>query len=790
MPPKTGCVPIPRSPVSAPLCNVDSVLLAPQACTDSRGCPQGYIKRGTMSVVMSTLPLRTVCAFLVFALGTGIAAAQQPLRIAVLAPMSGTYAGSGQAMVAGARLQARRINARGGVGGRKLEIVVYNTRADPERAAALAAEIAASDAIAAVGAYFSSVSLEAAPVFKRHGVPAVTGSATAPRLTAGNPWYFRVVPANDVKGRFIALYISGILQKDKVHIVYEDDAYGRTLYRAFARTARDLGLNVGSVWRVDSSSGGVRARLDRIVAALARKPEAGALFIALLGEEAARLVRRLRKAGVGLTLVGGDAVGLSAFRRTFAQFDDPAYTLAEYLDGIYATTYFIRGVANQKAQRFANAFQRRYGQPPGPLAATHYDAVGIIAAALQGTAVERGTAALRRQVRSGLQSFDSLETAYKGVTGLLYFNNDGDVVKPSTFGIYAQSRLISAPAQLTPVVHPKAVANLARLREQGEVVSMGSRLYFRTDVVYTGIDVNQVREIDTKAGTFTIDFYLWFRYRAAFEPRNVQFINAAESVQLGEPVAKMDLGALNYQAFRVSGTFDAEFDFHDFPFDRQMLTVRLRHEELQSERLRFVTDDIGMRRGAGTTPLRRARRQGVLSLTSQWRLVELLVFTDTSITESTLGNPALFQAGADTQISHSRFNLLIGIERLTSSYVLNNLAPLFFVLVLGYAMLYVPFQGAAFVARINLGVIALLTTVSFSLKTSRQLPGVSYLVLLDYLYFMVYLLLLTGIVTSIVKYHWLDRGYHTAVKRLQLATRVLLPSVLLIAVALAVLLLR
>lgn len=745
-----------------------------------------------MSVVIPRNPLWIVCATLAVALvlGTGNAAAQQPLTVAVLGPMSGTYAGGGQAMVDGARLQAARINTGGGIGGRMLEIAVYDTRADPERAAALAAEIAASDAIAAVGAYFSSVSLQAAPVFEQRELPAVTGSATAPRLTRNNPWYFRVVPANDIMGRFIALYTAGVLQEDKVHIVYEADAYGRTLSRSFKRTARNLGMEIAGVWAVDSSSSEVSARLERIVAALAQQPDAGALFIALLGDEAAHLVRRLREAGVEITIVGGDALGLEAFRRTLVEFDDPDFTLAEYVDGIYSTTYFIRDVANQKAQRFANAFKRRYGRPPEPAAATYYDAVGIIAAALEGAAIEDGTAALRTQVRNGLRRFDSLETAYKGVTGLLHFNNAGDVVKPSTFGIYAQGRLISAPAQLTPVVHPQAVANLPRLKAQGEVVSMDSRLYFRTDVVYTGIDINEIRDINTKAGTFTIDFYLWFRHRAKFDPRDVQFINASRPVRLAEPISKMDLGTLTYQAFRVVGTFDAQFDFHDFPFDRQVLTVRLRHEQLQSERLRFVTDDIGMRRGAGATALRRARRQGVLSLSEQWRLFEMLVFTDAHTTQSTLGNPALFQPGADTQISHSRFNLLVGIERLTRSYILNNLAPLFFVLVLGYAMLFVPVKGAAFVARINLGVIALLTTVSFSLKTSRQLPGVSYLVLLDYLYFTVYLLLLFGIASSIVKYHWTERGHDTAVKRLELATRVLLPSMLLIAVTAAVLLLR
>ena len=715
---------------------------------------------------------------------SAVGAADKPaLKIAVFGPLSGAYSASGQAMLAGARWQAAQINARGGVDGRPLEIVSFDTRADPKRAARVAARIAASGAVAAVGPYFSSVALNAAPVLAGHGVPAVTGSATAPRLVEHDPWYFRVVPDNDLKGRFIALYSHGVLHQDKVNVVYEADAYGQTLYHAYRRTARRLGMQIAGAWPVDSQHADADARLDTIVAHLQQQTDPGVVFVALLGRDAAEFVRRLRKAGVKATLVGGDALGLAAFRRALDGFHDPGHTTAQYLEGVYATSYFLRDVANQNAQRFVDAFQRQTGRAPKPLTATNHDAVGIIAAALAAVPVAADTPGLRHAVRDGLQRFDSLRHAYKGVTGRLYFDRDGDVVKPSPVGVYAQGQLISAPAQLTPVVHPAAVPDLAQLLASGAAVSMNGQAYYKTRVVYTGFDLNAVRHINDKAGTFTANFYLWFRHRGPFDPTQVEFVNAVEPIHLGTPISRMNGDGTVYQAYRVTGRFAVNFDFHVFPFDRQALAIRLRHDRLRSDRLRFVADDIGMRRGAGVTALGRARGQGVLAGADGWRLADVAVFTDIDTTDSTLGNPRLFRADAETQIANSRFNVVIDVARLTRSYVLDNLVPLFFVLVLGYIMFFVPVAGPAFVARLNLGVIALLTTVSFSLKTSRELPTVGYLTLLDYLYFAVYLLLLFGIGSSIVKLAWTHRGYTRRVRWLDRISRILLPLVLISMIA-------
>lgn len=706
----------------------------------------------------------------------------KPIQVAVLAPLSGDYASSGKAMLAGAKLRAERVSEHDGVHGRPLEIVAYDTQAKPNVARQQARKIVDTDAVAVVGPYFSSTAVAIAPIINKAHLPAVTGSATAPRLVRDNPWYFRVVPDNDIKGRFSALYTDGVLDIHNVNVVFEDDAYGRTLGRAYRNKARQLGLTVDHAWAVDSSASDTGARLDRIVRQLHDAGPDSALFVALLGRDSARLVAKLHAANAKVTVIGGDSIGLDSFREAFDALGDAAPPMAEATRGVYATTYFLADVANQRAQRFIGAFKKRYQRAAHPVAATHYDAVGMIAAALQ----HSGRAGLppqqRQDLRQNLTSFDSLKTAYRGVTGRLFFDKQGSVVKPSTFGVYQQGTLISAPVQLTPVLNPQAQTDLNTSKTASETITLGGHNYYKTDVIYTGVDVNRIDKIDPKDKQFDADFYLWFRYRdsADFSPEDVMFTNAVSSITLGQPLAQRDDDHQHYVAYRVNASFNTGFDFHNFPFDKQTLTLQLRPKHLQSNRVRLVPDDIGMH-DSRTDPSR-----AVLGNSNAWRLQNLRVFDDIDATLSTLGNPRLIATNSHTQISYSRLNVFAHIKRLGSSYVLSNLAPLFFVLILGYAMLYVPVEGPPFTARLNLGVLALLTTVSFSLKTSRQLPDVGYLVLIDYLYFAIYFMLLYGIGSSILKLIWFKQGYEVRVTRLEFISRALMPALLIAAVLIVI----
>ena len=705
-------------------------------------------------------------------------------QIAVIGPLSGKDSAGGQAMLDGVNLCVAEINERGGVDGRKLEVIVYDDQNSRNIARKKALEIARdSRALAVIGHYYSTTSVEGGKIYKKYGISAVSPSATAPEVTEGSDWYFRVVPDTSLQGKFAAVYTHEILKKDRVYIVYESDAYGSALKRSFTHTAQNIGLHIQNVWRVNSAIDDVDDRLKKITLDLQDDSNPGALFLALQDHEAAKIVRLIRDKGMDLTIIGGDAIGADSFHRKFKDTHLRKKGYGHYADGIYTTTFFIRDVGNYSAQQFNHVFKRRFGRKPDDLAATSYDAARIVVEAIKRAKLRGDLAQIRERVRSQLTTFSNIETAYKGVTGRIYFDEHGNAIKPFPFGVYLQGKLISAPVQLKPIVNPEAIVDLPKKLEEGKILIIDDHFMYKTTVVYTGIDINEISKIDPRNGTFSADFYLWFRHRGTLDYSKIEFINAAEGIDLNDAIMKMGIDDLSYSAYRIKSDFQQAFTFRDYPFDTQKLSIRFRHKRLNSNSLLFVADDIGMQREGSIKPVRNPKDHSILDPVGEWHLQNVLVFSDISATDSTLGNPRMFHATADTDIDYSRFNVVTEIERNAKNYILNNLIPLFIIILLGYTMLFISPQGPAFVARMNLGVTALLTAILLSMKASSQMPNIGYLVALDYIYFATYALILSGIIISVIELFANRRGNDRLAQRLEVFGRVIQPFLIIAAIS-------
>jgi len=94
---------------------------------------------------------------------------------------------------------------------------------------------------------------------------------------------------------------------------------------------------------------------------------------------------------------------------------------------------------------------------------------------------------------------------------------------PSSTGREIGNRVVEAlrkaGVHLTP---PSRDAELAA----GRMIRIRQTFYWLQQVVYTGIDINQISRVDTSKGTFSADFYLWFRYAGNDAVRDVD-LNAA-----------------------------------------------------------------------------------------------------------------------------------------------------------------------------------------------------------------------------------------------------------------------
>ena len=363
--------------------------------------------------------------------------APRELKVAVAAPFTGNAAAFGEMIRRGAELRAKEINDAGGINGMKFTLV-FEDDAGKDAEASLVAERIANNLqiLAVVGHFNSSCSLAGKPIYQRAGIVELSPGSTNVTVCEGSDWTFRNLYRDDFQGKFIAQYIDKVLTDlQSVAVFFDNDDYGRGLRNAFVDEAEKIGLDLVASEAYDRDNTDFKAQLTSIKA---KNPDA--VFISGLYTEAGLIAKQAREAGIEAQFFGADGV------------DSPDFlTIAGgAAEGTYLTTPFTFGAAGEDALQMAANFEEMHGVAPDTWAALTYDAVGMIAEALEKTYnAEAAVADNRKAIRDHLASLDTPEEGYKGVTGLTYFDINGDTVnKPAYVKIVKDRQFVAADQQL------------------------------------------------------------------------------------------------------------------------------------------------------------------------------------------------------------------------------------------------------------------------------------------------------------------------------------------------------
>jgi branched-chain amino acid transport system substrate-binding protein len=175
-----------------------------------------------------------------------------PIRIGAVFPVSGNAASLAGPELTGVRIAMDQVNADGGIGGRKIELVVRDVQSREEAAAAMG-ELHARGVQVVIGAYSSDLSIAASEAAEKAGLLYWEAGAVADRLTGrGLPHVFRVGASGSNLGAnssaFAATELASRLGKPaselRVGIAVADDDYARSVADAAEATARDRGMPV------------------------------------------------------------------------------------------------------------------------------------------------------------------------------------------------------------------------------------------------------------------------------------------------------------------------------------------------------------------------------------------------------------------------------------------------------------------------------------------------------------------------------------------------------------------
>ncbi|PWC31256.1 ABC transporter substrate-binding protein [Azospirillum sp. TSO35-2] len=509
---------------------------------------------------------------------------------------AGDLTGSGRESLRTLGILASDINATGGIDGLQLDIVPFDDHGGPVGARRVANLIAEDDSILAViGHTASATSTAAAPIYASAGIPAVSPSATHDELTRTNPWYFRTVHSDGLQATFLGDYALKALAASGVAVVRTPLAQTTPLPGLFrAALAKD-----GPPLRYETMANPAAPSFTREIAELTEAIRAlpPDLVIVLLAreEQGVALVQAIRDAGLTNRILGPDWLGSERFGQALAQLPREQHHPGLYTGRLMVVAPFLPDIASREANQLLARYDEQYGPLRNWSALYAYDAGRVIVAAIQRAGLSKRWStrvSARRLVRDQLDAVRSALHAVPGVTGPLYFNDDGTPDRAMAVGQF----------------HNGLVAALTQIRYGGPTATDGGdgrRDVRTTAVAQVGLAAGRISDIDPAQRTARVEFDLWFRQRSQPGPAagapgpdaltDIVFINAAEPVGLGAPVEQGTRDGEEYRLFHVSARF--HMDEPEGQSRRTIgghhISVRFHHRNLPYERLVYAPERDG-----------------------------------------------------------------------------------------------------------------------------------------------------------------------------------------------------
>lgn len=623
-------------------------------------------------------------------------------------------------------------------------VVPYADNGSVETAKEIAEQIIKSKALAVIGHSTIETSNAAAEIYDSAGMPALNSMPVSESLTSEHPFYFNTTYTAETEASYMANYLLKIKGAQTATIISTADGYGQTLARQFNNTFTGLGGEV-TINEVLGSSKDAELEeiVSDIISADTETNNPGTIFLAMDDSTAAQLIIKMKQKGVSYPFAGPGSLNTPQFQELIkAQSEEIAFP-GYYTDGILTTHAVIFDSANRYASQFRNDYQDRYQTEPNDKAVNGYDAALVLFKALLNANVsgsDNSIGADRQKVLKTLLNIDDPGSAVQGLANTIYFEPSRNVIRAPRFGVYQNGRIVSANIQFDPITAPNEIKNLNAQIENGRVVTVDGGYVYKANVVYVGVDLLRIEEIDIKTSTYKVDLYLWFRYRPneqdmEFQPNDFVFTNAE-----GEPESVLirdeeNSDGTSLKTYRVSGVFKNQFQFYDYPFDHQDLVVELRNQNATTSFIQYVVDQIGMRYEEDNKLLGNFQENGAFDAIYGWDEKGVVVAQDIFPTFSTFGSPQNFDRRVATNYSLIKLN--VDVQRSSLQYIVKSLLPLLITLVLAYITFFLPLGHTE---RMAVGSTALLTTAFFHLTLADSLPEIGYTVAMEYLFYASYLM--------------------------------------------------
>lgn len=305
------------------------------------------------------------------------------IKLGSSGPLSGSVSIYGQAVKEGVELAVEEINAAGGVNVdgtmMKLELVDFvNDEADAKKAAAALTSLISKDVDVVVGAVTSGATEGLIAEAVKHGVPVITPTGTADKLTVGDKGDEREVRYNVFRACFYDSYQGTYMGQyaadqgiKKAYVLYNNDEdYSKGLKDAFVETATANNVEVATAAYSKNDK-----QFDGFWQPIL-SGEYDCVYVPDYYENVYNILKTGYSKGYTGVCYGGD--GWDGVIKQVKEGED-----ASFLENCFYTNHYFGESENAAVKTFVEKYQEKYGTIPVSFAALGYDAVYIAKQAIE-----------------------------------------------------------------------------------------------------------------------------------------------------------------------------------------------------------------------------------------------------------------------------------------------------------------------------------------------------------------------------------------------------------------------
>jgi len=351
-------------------------------------------------------------------------AAAKTLAVGISMPFTGADAEDAEIIKDGAVMAFEEANAKGGVAGYKIELIILDSgtatagQYDPAQAATNTKKLVANvGVVAVVGPVMSGEGKAMTPILSEAGLATITPSSTNPDITnpkfadkyapKGKAIYFRTVTTDAFQGPNMANYYAEKLKVKTVYVLDDGGAYGVGIADSFQKRAAEKGIKILGRDQLNVKEADYTTILTKI-----KGLNPDALYYGGVDQAGSKLAKQAYDVIPKMPKGGGDGMyGASLLKG--AGFPS--------VEGWYATIAGVHLLENPEVQPWVERFQKRWGKFPQDYSITAYDAALVVMDAIKRVAAT-GKTPDRHNIRDAMQA-----TKLKTLQGTIEFDQYGDL---------------------------------------------------------------------------------------------------------------------------------------------------------------------------------------------------------------------------------------------------------------------------------------------------------------------------------------------------------------------------